>query len=233
MKKVTNKLYPEKNLRFAVLATDIALFTWHENKLWVRFMTVERPPFFNNIPGLPGGLVQPNETAEQTATRIIETKAKIKTKDVYLEQLSTFSQVDRDPRGRVVAVAYIGLVNFSALNEAGQSNTAKLYWSPVKKELRLAYDHNEILHEAIKRLRSKISYTSMIKFLLPNQFTLSELEQVYASILNKSIDKRNFRKKIIKLKLLKELPELKTGESHRPARLYCFKSKKLEEIEML
>lgn len=233
MKKATNKLYPEQNLRFAVLAADIALFAWKEGKLWVRLMTVERPPFFNNIPGLPGGLVQPEETAEEAATRIIEAKAKVKVKNVHLEQLGTFSRVDRDPRGRVVAVAYLALTAWPKLDEAGQKSDAKLYWQPVKNIGKLAYDHDEILREAIKRLRSKISYTSMIKFLLPSQFTLSELEQAYAAILAKPLDKRNFRKKIIKLKLLKELPGLKTGGKHRPAKLYSFKTAKVEEIEML
>ncbi len=221
------------HLRFAVLACDVAIFTIKDNTLYVRTVTVNRPPSFINSRGLPGGLLLPHETAEEAALRHITEKALISTKKIYMEQLYTFSRVDRDPRGRVVAVAYLCLVPWESLSAIEQSDTDGARWMPVSDAKKLAYDHDEILSVAVNRLRSRITYTTLISKLIPVEFTLSDLERAYASILATTLDKRNFRKKVEKLKILTELPYKRTGGAFRPAALYKFASNKVKEIEIL
>ncbi len=220
-------------LRFAILATDVALFTIRDGTLLVRLAAVKRPPHFPDSKGLPGGLIKPTETAENSVARILETKAQIDPKKVYIEQLYTFSAIDRDPRGRVVAVAYLALVPWEHLSPSEQSDTTDAWWSPVGRAKNLAYDHAIVLPMAVQRLASRTEYTTLIQKIIPKEFTLSELEKTYASILGTSLDKRNFRKKILKLQVLKELPRKRSGGAYRPAQLYRFLKEKVEAIEIL
>ncbi len=221
------------HIKFAVLAADAVVFTIKDGELLVRLMDVNRPPFFNNTPGLPGGLLTPKETAEEAALRHVEEKAHIKPNKLYVEQLYTFSTVNRDPRGRVVAVAYIMLVPWENLSATEQADTAGARWVSAISARGLAYDHDEILTVAIARLRSRTTYTTLVSKLMASEFTLSELEKTYESILKTRFDKRNFRKKIHKLKILKKLPYKRTGSAFRPAALYSFASSKVTEIEIL
>lgn len=223
----------EPHLHFAVLATDVALFTIRDGELLVRMIPVNRPPHFPDSRGLPGGLVHPKETAEEAAVRHLKDKARINTAHVHLEQLYTFSAVDRDPRGRVVAVAYLALVPWEALSSAEQTDTDDAWWNPADTARKLAYDHDEVLAVALARLRSRVTYTTLISKLMPAEFTLTELEQAYSRIIGTTLDKRNFRKKIIKLDILKPLPHKRTGGTFRPAQLYKFASTKVREIEMI
>ena len=220
-------------MRFAVLAADVALFTLRDGELYLRLITVNRPPHFKNIPGLPGGLLAPSETAEAAAARHLEAKTGIRAKRVYREQLYTFSAVNRDPRGRVVAVAYLALVPWGRLSPNEQKDSGETYWRRLTDIRRLAYDHNEIVKAAMERLRSRSISTTMIGKLLPDEFTLTELERAYEAILNQNLDKRNFRKKILKLKILAPLPRKRTGGRFRPAQLYRFASPRVHEIEIL
>lgn len=222
-------------LKFAVIATDIALFTIRDERLLVRLISVNRPPHFPNMPGLPGGLIRPEENAEQSAKRILETKAGVSADKVYLEQLYTFSEIERDPRGRVVAVSYLALLPWEKLSKKEQLGTKETFWMPVgeARKKKMAYDHNLMLTSAIERLCSRITYTTILQKLMPTEFTLTELEHAYESILHANLDKRNFRKKILKLKILKELPHKRTGGKFRPAQLYGFASPKVSEIEVL
>ncbi len=222
----------EAHLHFAVLAADTVLFTLKEGRLLVRLMRVHRPPYFENTKGLPGGLLDPKETAEDAALRHLEAKAGIAMKKVYAEQLYTFSRIDRDPRGRVVAVAYLALVPWESLDEM-ERGEGDAYWAPLSDAHDLAYDHDEVLATALLRLRSRVRYTTLIQKLMPEEFTLTELEEAYEAILKEGIDKRNFRKKIAKLELLTELPHKRQGGKHRPARLYRFSAKKVTEIEVV
>ena len=230
---MTTKKPSEPHVRFAVLATDIALFTIKNDQLYVRLISVDRPPYFTNSQGLPGGLVEPSETAEESALRHISHKGGLEISNLYLEQLYTFSAIDRDPRGRVVAVAYLALVPWEKLSDEERRDTTEVWWSKVSDAKVLAYDHVEMLSVALKRLRSRITYTTLISKLLPHEFTLTELEKAYAGILKTGLDKRNFRKKILKLTILKELPHKRTGGKFRPAQLYAFSSSKVVEIEVL
>ena len=221
------------NLRFAILATDVALFTIVDGKLMVRLIRVDRAPMISGTQGLPGGLIDPKETAQEAAERLVQSKAGIDSNHVHLEQLYTFSKVDRDPRGRVVAVAYLGLVPWTKLTDAEQANSEQAQWVSLSKARSLAYDHDEILRAAIERLRSRTSYTTLLAKLMPAEFTLTELENAYASILQTELDKRNFRKKILKLGILKELPKKRTAGRSRPAQLYRFAHKEVREIEII
>lgn len=226
----------DQSIRFAILAADIALFTLKDGNLYIRTVNVDRPPHFTNIPGLPGGLIQPHETAEEAAARIIQEKGGISIDHVHLEQLYTFSEVDRDPRGRVVAVGYLGLIPWNSLTEEEQVSTAEAQWSPVSDFLdsdTLAYDHDHILRVAMTRLRSRITYTTLISTLMPDEFTLSELKEAYEIILQEQLDKRNFRKKILKIDVLTELDKERSGEPWRPAKLYAFQDRAIREINMI
>ncbi len=222
----------EKHVRFAVLATDVALMSIRNGVLVVRVMRVQRPPHFPNSVGLPGGLIDPKETAEEAGYRIIRTKGMI-SRTVYTEQLYTFSEVDRDPRGRVVAVAYLALVPWGELTEEEQADSDETWWTPVRDAKKLAYDHDHILEVALLRLRSRVHYTTIARNLMPSEFTLTELESAYESLLKTELDKRNFRKKLLKLKVVIPCGRKRTGGAYRPAELYTFRGTRVEEIELL
>lgn len=220
-------------VKFAILAADSVVFTLREGVLCVRLITVDRPPHFVGVHGLPGGLLMPTETADEAAQRHVEAKAGISRRKLYTEQLYTFSEPNRDPRGRVVAVAYLGLVPWEQLSPSEQVDGPQAVWMPIKQAKKLAYDHDEILALALKRLRSRIAYTTVLCKLMPDTFTLTELESAYEHILGTDLDKRNFRKKILKLKIVTEAKGKRTGGRFRPAQLYKFTSKAVEEIEVI
>ena len=211
----------------------MVLFTVRNNTLLVRLHSVHKPPYFLNSKGLPGGLIDSKETAEQAAKRLIKSKALVDYNKAYLEQLYTFSGIERDPRGRVVAVAYMALLPWKGLSPTEQGNTGDVWWSPLAEARRLAYDHDQIIKVAVDRLRSKSSYSTLLGKLMPEEFTLTDLETIYKSILGTSLDKRNFRKKILKLKILRQVPGKRARGRFRPARIYRFASKKVQEIEII
>jgi 8-oxo-dGTP diphosphatase len=227
------KTTTEKHLRFAVIATDVAIFTVRDKQLFVRLMGVHRPPHFSNAKGLPGGLIHPSETAEEAVRRILEEKAHIDSNKTHLEQLYTFSDIARDPRNRVLSVAYTALIAWERLSPTEQLDTIDAWWCPVLEATKLAYDHDEILSTAVARLRSRITYTTVIGKLMPREFTLTELEQTYESILKTNLDKRNFRKKMAKISFITALPHKRTGGAFRPAQLYKVSSEKVKEVEVL
>ncbi len=215
-----NKNTNKKDLRFAVLATDVVIFGIQNGILKVLLIDVNLPPYFVNTYGLPGGLIGPKETADDSVERHMKSKAGISSS--YVEQVYTFSSVNRDPRGRVVSVAYMCLVPESVVLASTIKN--KVYWKDSKNLPKLAYDHNEIIKKAVERLKSKISYTTIAKDFLPKSFTLSDLQKVYEIVLGKSLDKRNFRKKVLSLGFLEKLGLQKGGVANRPADLYKFNS---------
>lgn len=221
------------DLKFAIIATDVVLWTTINDQLMVRLISINLPPHFVDKFGLPGGLIKPLENAEQAVKRLLKEKANIEPSKIYLEQLYTFSDVKRDPRGRVVAVAYSGIASWDVLSTTERENDEQVRWQNVKNLPALAYDHQKIIALALERLRSRITYTTIAAHFMPKEFTLTELEQVYELILNKDIDKRNFRKKILSLGILKELTKERRGGKFRPARLYSFKSIDTKDIEVL
>jgi 8-oxo-dGTP diphosphatase len=218
---------PDK-LRFAAMAVDVVMFAVVDGKLSVLLGEVNRPPYYTNIEAFIGGMIDANETAEMALERHVASKTSIK--KAYTEQLYTFSEIERDPRNRVISISYIGLVRPDALK---QELGAGLRWCPVRSLPKLAYDHGEMYKVALGRLKGKVSYTNIAQYLLPKEFTLSELQAVYELILGKEIDKRNFRKKIIALDIVRETGEMQQGVKNRPAALYRFTSEKLTELPLL
>lgn len=183
---------------------------------------------------LPGDLVYPNEDLDTAAERVLEQLTGLR--GVYLEQVRAFGAVDRHPLGRVITIAYFSLIKISDYTVTPASFAQSAKWHSVGKVGELAFDHNEILESCLKRLRRKVRMTPIGFELLPPKFTLTELQQLYESILvqpkgNKQrIDKRNFRKKILSTNLLHDLNELQAGVAHRPAKLYQFDRDKYEQL---
>jgi 8-oxo-dGTP diphosphatase len=233
MKTKSSQTTKPEHLHFAVIATDVAILTLRDDELLVRLMDVDRAPHFNHVPGLPGGLVRPDETAEDAVRRIIREKAELTPSRTYLEQLYTFSEIDRDPRGRVVAVAYSAYIPWEKLSTNERKDQEHLWWEPIKSAKKLAYDHDNILKIAIERLQSRIRYTTLISQLMPDEFTLTELEKGYETLIKEDVDKRNFRKKMEKLELLEDTGHMTSGEKWRPAKLYRFKKKDVQNIEII
>ena len=211
---------PPHKLRFAILATDVVLFTIEDGLLKVLLAPVHRPPHYIHTWGVPGGLIKPAETADKAAMRILREKARVRS-NVYLEQLYTFSDVKRDPRGRVVSVAYFGLVSSGTLRQEDRREDSAR-WCAIGELSALAFDHTEMIRVAIKRLRSKLEYTNIVYGLLPREFTMSELQYTYEIILGRPLDKRNFRRKLLELKLVQKAGRKRRGGAHRPAELYRF-----------
>jgi len=216
-------------IKFAVIATDIVVFTLKNEELSVLLMKMEKEPF-QGLWAVPGGLVNPSETVENSAKKnLFNILGK---DDVYLEQLYTFGEINRDPSGRVVSVAYIALIADSDKPVATSANYGPFNWFPVSTLPKLAYDHEEMIDLSVERLRAKLTYTNIMYCLLPNEFTLSELQKSYEIILREKLDKRNFRKKLMSLNLVKKTNKKITGKAHRPASLYEFTKRKPETIPL-
>lgn len=208
------------------VTVDIVIFTIQEGTLKVLLVKRRIPPFVGQS-AIPGGFVLEDEDLDQAALR--ELKEETGVSDVYLEQLYSFGKPDRDPRGRVVTVAYFALISADRKLKAG-SDAAEAAWYPVDDLPRLAFDHKTILNYALERLRNKLEYTTVGFQLLPEKFTLTELQAVYEAILDKKLDKRNFRRKMSILKILKPLPEYRRG-GQRPAQLYRFVASRFEKLK--
>lgn len=211
-------------LRIAIAAVDVALFTIINESLHTFLIPVDRPPFYKNLHGLPGGIIGVRETADEAAARHLKGKAHID--GLHIEQLYTFSDPDRDKRSRSISVAYVALV---APDQLMVDEKADGKWFPINKLPHLAYDHDEIIKVALERLKGKLAYTNIVANLLPKQFTLTELQSAYETILNRKLDKRNFRKKMLSVGLIKEAGKQKKT-IHRPAELYVFVKKALTTI---
>jgi 8-oxo-dGTP diphosphatase len=158
---------------------------------------------------------------EEAAHRVLREKTGVK--NVYMEQLYTFGDPQRDPRSRVITVAYFALIPWKELDQPESQKVADLTWSSVDSLPKLAFDHKTILNYAVKRLRAKASYSNIVYGLMPKQFRLSELQSMYEIIINDKLDKRNFRKQMLATGLLEETGKKDTSGAHRPAMLYQFK----------
>ncbi len=221
---------PVQIYKHAVIATDIIIFTVEENELKVLLIKMNKAPFVDCW-AAPGGLIQGKESVDQAAERVLFEKTGLK--DVYLEQLYTFGEVGRDPFGRVVSVAYFALISGDGLKLATSAEHGQIRWFGVSELPKLAYDHKDMVKSAIERLRGKLEYTNIVYSLLPDSFTLSELQGAYEVILGRHLDKRNFRKKVLSLGMLRKTGKLDLGKKNRPAELYAFIEKKLKNIAIL
>ncbi len=209
------------------LATDCVIFGFDGGELKLLLLEREKEPFKNKW-ALPGGFVFMDETTEACAKRILTEKAGIK--QVFIEQLYTFSDIDRDPRERIISVAYYALVNKHQYELIAGRDTIKAEWFELSKLPKLAFDHAKIVKAAIQRLKGKVRYQPVGFELLNEKFTLSQLQALYESILETTIDKRNFRKKILSMGLLTMLDEKEKNVARKAANYYSFNNKAYKEL---
>ena len=208
------------------LTVDCVVFGVHEGRLLVLLIRRGQAPFRGDW-AIPGGFVDVQESIDDAARR--ELREETGLTNVYLEQLFTFGAVNRDPRERVVSVAYYALVRRVEHQAVAASDATQAEWFSVDELPALAFDHDEILQTALARLRAKVRYQPIGFELLPNKFTLTQLQQLYETILGHEIDKRNFRKKLLATPLLKPLEEFASGR-HRAARLYRFDRSQYQKL---
>lgn len=215
-------------LRGHAIAADVVLFTIQGSTLKVLLIKRQRAPY-RSMWALPGGMVGAEESVDTAALRELQEETNIG--NVYLEQLYTFGDPDRDPRGRVITVSYYALINWQRVQLKNRYRTSEANWFPVKRLPKLAFDHRRIVDYALERLRSKINYTTVGFQLLPRQFTLTELQSSYEVITGQRLDKRNFRRKMLQLGVLKGTREFQANGRQRPARLYTFTEPKVVKLQ--
>lgn len=213
----------------ANLAVDCVVFGLDESSsLKILLIRRDLPPFQGHW-ALPGGFVRISESVDAAARRELQEETGLQ--NAFLEQLYTFGAVDRDPRERVVTVAYYALVNLREHAIEAATDAREAAWFSLNQLPTLAFDHDQIVAMAIDRLKGKVRYEPIGFELLPQKFTLSQLQTLYETVLDLSLDKRNFRKKILKMDLLVELNETETGVAHRAAKLYQFDESKYHQLK--
>ncbi|MFQ5683219.1 MAG: NUDIX domain-containing protein [Candidatus Binatia bacterium] len=211
------------------VAVDVLIYTLVKKALQCILVRIKEGPFTGQW-AFPGGLVGAEESLDQAAEREVHERTGVR--NGYLEQLYTFGKPERDPATRVVSVSYLALVPYQEVRLDPASKYAGIRWVAANRIPRLAYDHDQVRRLSLQRLRSKLQYTNIVYSLLPPEFTLGELQEVYETILHRPLDRRNFRKKILALGLLKQLQTKRRG-THRPASLYAFMKRLPMVIEMV
>lgn len=220
------KKYTYEYARPAV-TTDCTIFGFNRGELKVLLIERSIEPFIRKW-ALPGGFVGEDETAEECAKRILLKETCID--NLFMEQLYTFSKIDRDPRFRVISIGYYALVNINNYEAKAGEDTSNIKWFKMDKLPELAFDHSKILEKALSRLKGKIKYQPIGFELLPEKFTLPDLRSLYEVILQAELDDRNFRKKILGYNLLIDTGEQQRGARNRAPKLYQFNKKRYEEL---
>ncbi|MCR5103681.1 MAG: NUDIX hydrolase [Eubacterium sp.] len=201
------------------VAVDLLVFTIEDDRLKILMIKREEAPFKGKL-ALPGVFVGINETLDKAAIRGIKEETGLK--DIYFEQLYTFGDVKRDPRMRIISVAYMALVPIQKLDFTAGKRTEGAWLFDVEELLesdkKLAFDHRKIIECGRKRLEGKVNYTDIAFNLVDEEFTLPELQRVYEILLGKTLYKTNFRKKVADM--IEETDYQTAGEAHRPSRLY-------------
>jgi len=216
---------PEQNIKLAV---DAIVFGYANNKLNV-LLIKQKFGELKNQWALVGGFVKDDETLKDAVNRELKEEAGIRIN--YLEQLYTFGDnINRDPRFRVVSVAYFALVNSTKLILTADSDAEDAKWFPINNLPKLAFDHEDILKTAHQRLQNKLTYQPIGFDLLPKEFLFSDLENLYCNILAKEIDRRNFRKKILSFGIIEETDNFAPKKSGRPAKLFKFNKLKYNKL---
>jgi len=208
------------------ITVDVVIFTIKKGSLQVLLVQRSKEPFINKW-AIPGGFVRLSENLDEAAKRLLYEKSNLK--DVYLEQIYTFGDPLRYPNSRVITVAYFALIRSEnlVLKFENTDNVKEVSWHSVYDLPPLAFDHKTIIEYAAKKLRSELEHSATAFQLLPPKFTLTELQNAYEIILNTTLDKRNFRKKMLSMNILNELDEYSKTQSKRPARLYSFNEQSL------
>ncbi|MEW4922490.1 NUDIX domain-containing protein [Algibacter sp. 2305UL17-15] len=210
------------------LSVDAVVFGYEAGNISVLLIKRKYDPFKGQW-AIPGGFVLNDESLEDAVERELFEETGIKIN--YLEQLYTFGKPDRDPRGRVVSIAYFGLVRPNAFKIHASTDAEQVQWFHINELPKLSFDHKEILKTAIERLQGKITYEPIGFELLDKKFPFSDLEKLYTTLLGRDIDRRNFRKKIIGLNVLDELDEKVSKGSGRPANLFQFNQKRYFQLK--
>ncbi len=223
------KDYTVKSQQNIGVAVDIVIMTIKDGLLKILLTKRSKEPY-KNMYSLPGGFVDPQLSLDKSAKEILKRDTNIS--NAYLEQLYTFGELERDKRGRTISVAYYALLDYSKINLVHSKKFDEIDWFSISdlNKMGFAFDHEKIIALAIDRIKNKIEYTNIAFQLLPEKFTLAELQEVYETILEKDIDKRNFRKKIAELDMIEELNEFKKQGRMRPAKYHRFKERTKESI---
>lgn len=221
----TRKL-PKLHSDFSV---DCVIFGFDEGELKVLLIERNEEPF-KKWKAIPGNLAYDTETIDDAAGRVLYELTGLE--EIFMEQLHAFGRIDRHPQGRVITVAYYAIIKCLENGLHPVTTFAnKAFWWPANDLPKLAFDHSEIIEKALTHLKSRIRYVPIGFELLPEKFTLTQLQCIYETILQKQVDKRNFRKKILSYGLLTPLKLKQTGVAHRAARLYKFNKKKYQELK--
>lgn len=206
---------------------DCIVFGYDGSQLSLLLLNRKEEPFKNKWT-LPGGFLQLPENLKQCAERILFTKTGLK--NLYLEQLYTFGEVDRDPRGRVLSIGYYALVNPAKLTLVAGKAANDVAWFNIGELPQLGFDHKAITQTAFTRLKAKLTYQPIGFELLPRQFTLTELQQLYECIWQTPLDKRNFRKRILESGILSATGLKKTGLKNRAPELFEFDKQQYKKL---
>lgn len=206
------------------ISVDCVIFGFDENKLKVLLIRSDLKKYKGKW-SLLGDLIKPNEDLDKAAYRVLQQRTGLN--DIYLEQVHTFGEVKRHPAGRVITVAYYSLINTEHHQLKIYDN--ELHWHDVQNITDLAFDHQQIFDTCYKRLQKRIQEHPLAFNLLPKKFSLRELQNLYESILDTKMDRRNFRKKFFAMDLLTDLKEMEKDVPHRPGKLYQFNFKKYEK----
>lgn len=210
----------------SAFSVDNIIFGFDDDKLKVLLIKRKDDPFAGQW-ALPGDIVRPEENLDHAAGRVLQQLTGL-TK-VYLDQVHTFGEVDRHPKGRVITIAYYSLIKIAEGRIKAASFAEDVQWKEVRAIMSLAFDHHHIMQTCLDRLKQDIKLRPIGFELLPEKFTLTELQRLYEVILEQPLDKRNFRKKIMNMRILNGLNEYQSGVSHRPAMLYEFDKDKYDE----
>ena len=210
------------------VTADVVIFTLQDGELKVLLIKRSHWPYEGHW-AIPGGFVNMDESLEQAARRELAEETGVA--DIYLEQLYTFGQPDRDPRTRVITVAYLAVTSADRVDPRAGSDAADARWWPMDDlPDKLAFDHDTILNYALTRLRYKLEYTAVGFQLLPQEFTLPELQHAYEIILGERLDKANFRKKLAKAKVVEPTGSFRQAIG-RPAELYRYRDDAVAEVK--
>jgi len=210
------------------VTVDIIVFTLCKSRLHVLLIKRGEYPF-KDCWALPGGFVRMEESFEDAALRELQEETGLQ--QAYLEQLYTYGDPGRDPRGRVITVAYFALIPpTSQIRREGGSDVYQAEWFPIDDLPDLAFDHHDIVYYALKRLRYKLEYSAVGFQLLPGEFTLSQIQFTYEIILGEKLDKRNFRRRILEAEIIEATPHTHYGDG-RPARLYQYRADSIAEVK--
>jgi 8-oxo-dGTP diphosphatase len=225
---IQNKhLAARQKMKFG-LSVDCVIFGFDENELKVLLIRCDMEPYVGQW-SLVGELVDLDETIDQAANRILLNQTGID--NVFLQQVQTFGKIDRHPSGRVVSVAYYSLIKIADFMLNTQLIQNEVHWHSLSEIDKLAFDHIEILNTCLGALRRQVREEPIGFELLPEKFTLSQLQNLYERILGVELDKRNFRKKILKMKLIVDLQESQQNVAHRPAKLFSFDRDRYEYLK--